>query len=300
MKLTDQFDWGRRTYVMGILNVTPDSFSGDGLLAGDDGAARAVERAREFLSGGADILDIGGESSRPGGDRVPVAVERDRVLPVIEAILEAFPDAVVSIDTYRAAVAEAAVSAGAQIINDIWALAADPELGAFAADNDVPVVLMHNRSRRGAVVFEDGVGGRYQGAEYDHVVDDVKRDLGDRLNAALEAGIDEAQIILDPGFGFGKSPGGNMALLNHLGAFKSLGRPLLIGPSRKSFIGKALDLPVEDRGAGTAAAIAVGIARGADIVRVHDVAEMAVVARMTDAILRTGADGHSADGQEAS
>jgi dihydropteroate synthase len=272
---------------MGILNITPDSFSGDGLGAGeDDLIARAVGQARRFVAEGADILDIGGESTRPGSQPPGAVAERERVVPVIEAVRHALPETAISVDTYRADVAEAALDAGADIINDVWGLRADPALGPLAAARDAPVILMHNRSKPGHAEIDKRLGGQYAGARYDDLLADVARELSALAADARAAGIDEGQIVLDPGLGFGKTVEQNLALINHLDRFKALGYPLMVGASRKSFIGRILDAPVDDRLEGTAATLAIAIARGADIVRVHDVAEMTRVARMTDAILQ--------------
>jgi len=282
MRLKDRFSWGTRTYVMGILNVAPDSFSGDGLT--DTGAA--VAQARRFAEAGADILDIGGESTRPNARPLDVAVEISRVAPVIAAVRAALPDMPVSVDTYRAPVAAAALDAGADIVNDVWGLRADPEIAAVVAARGAPVILMHNRSRPGHAEIDARLGGQYIGAHYDDLLGEVADELVALADGALAAGIDADQIVLDPGLGFGKTVDHNLALMNRLDHFKALGYPILAGPSRKSFIGRVLDTPVEDRIFGTAAAVAVSILRGADIVRVHDAVEMAQVARMTDAILR--------------
>ena len=279
------FEWGRRTYVMGILNVTPDSFSGDGLLAEGDIAARAVAQARAFAAAGADIIDIGGESTRPGSTPVELEEELARVLPVITAVRAAV-DATISVDTYRAAVAAAALDAGAAWVNDVWGLRMDPELAGLIARRGCPIVLMHNRSRPKDVAQAERLGGRYVGVAYNDLIADVIRELQESIDLALAAGVRPDQIIIDPGIGFGKTVAQNLELIDRLDAFKALGYPLLLGPSRKSFIGYTLDLPPEERVEGTAAAVAIGIARGADIIRVHDVQAMARVARMTDAIVR--------------
>lgn len=289
MRLKDHFDWGARTYVMGILNVTPDSFSGDG-LGGAGATARAVAQAQAFAAAGADILDIGGESTRPGAEPLTAGAERDRVVPVIEAVRAALPDAVISIDTYRASVADAALNAGADIVNDVWGLRADPELAAVVAAHGVPVVLMHNRSRPGSAAIDARLGGQYVAPDYDDLLTEVAVELTVLASEACAAGIEREQIVLDPGLAFGKTVAQNLFLIDNLGMLKALGFPLLVGPSRKSFIGQTLDLPVEERVEGTAATVAVAIARGADIVRVHDVAEMVRVARMTDAIVRAAPD----------
>ncbi len=274
--------FGSRTYIMGIINVTPDSFSGDGLANSVYPLRSALEQADEFLKAGADILDIGGESTRPGAEPVNQQQELNRVIPVIEALAAAFPDAILSVDTYRAATAEAALRAGADWVNDVWGLQADADLAGLCADANVPVVLMHNRSKASQAVL-----GRYVGVEYADLLEDVKRELLVSVEIALNAVIKKENIILDPGIGFGKTVEQNLELLNRLDEIKALGYPVLLGPSRKSFIGYTLDLPPEDRVEGTAAAVAVGITRGADIIRVHDVAAMARVARMTDAIVRS-------------
>ena len=280
------FNWGSRTYVMGILNVTPDSFSGDGIITKGDTVELAVEQARDFLTNGADILDVGGESTRPGSEPVDTDEELERVIPVIEAIVKKFPDALISIDTYKARVAEAAFKAGAHILNDVWGLRADPELANLAAKYKAPVILMHNRSNPASVEVRAQLGNAYIGSTYENLMEDVKRELLVSVELARKAGIEEAHVILDPGIGFGKTREHNLELINRLDEIRALGYPVLLGPSRKSFIGFTLDLPADQRVEGTAATVAVGIARGADIIRVHDVKEMVRVAKMTDAIVR--------------
>jgi len=281
------FDWGSRTYVMGILNVTPDSFSGDGIIAQGDAVSVSVEQARAFLAANCDILDVGGESTRPGSQPVDAAAEKERVIPVIEAIVREFPDALISIDTYKADVAEAALNAGASIVNDVWGLRADPDLARVAAKFGVPVILMHNRSNPASVEVKAQLGNAYIGSEYQNLIEDVKRELMDSVNIARRAGIPDERIILDPGIGFGKTVTHNLELIRRLDEIRALGFPVLLGPSRKSFIGYTLDLPPDQRVEGTAAAVAVGITRGADIVRVHDVREISRVVKMTDAIVRS-------------
>ena len=266
-----RFAWGERTYVMGVINVTPDSFSNDG-VGGDVDAA--VRMAAQFQEDGADIIDVGGESTRPPGiygNSKPVSVDEElgRVVPMIEAIKRE-TDLPVSIDTYKAAVAQAAIEAGASIINDIWAFQRDPEMRKVAADAVMPVVLMHNQV----------------GTEYDDPVPDIVEGLRQRVDAAVHGGVRQENIIVDPGMGFGKTAEQNLEILRRLGEFGALGLPLLVGMSRKSTIGFVLGLPVDDRVEGTAATVALSIAGGADIVRVHDVKEMARVARMTDAVVR--------------
>jgi dihydropteroate synthase len=280
------FIWGARTYVMGILNVTPDSFSGDGLIAQGDAVEAALAQARGFLAAGADILDVGGESTRPGSQPVSADEELARVIPVIRRIVDEFPRALISIDTYKAEVAEAAFEAGAHILNDVWGLRADSGLASVAARFGAPVILMHNRSNPASVQVREQLGNAYIGAEYADLIEDVKRELMESVQIALKAGVEETHLVLDPGIGFGKTREQNLALINRLGEIRSLGFPILLGPSRKSFIGYTLDLPPAQRVEGTAAAVAVGITRGADIIRVHDVMEMARVAKMTDALVR--------------
>jgi len=289
------FNWGSRTYVMGILNITPDSFSGDGILPKGDVIQNAVDQAGQFLENGADILDVGGESTRPGSQAVSVDEELERVIPVIQALKQNFPDALISIDTYKASVAEEGFKAGAHILNDVWALRADPELAPVARKFDVPVILMHNRSNPASVEVRYQLGNAYIGAEYENLIEDVKRELLASVDIATTAGVAERHLILDPGIGFGKTREHNLALINRLDEVRALGYPVLLGPSRKSFIGFTLDLPADQRVEGTAATIAVGITRGADIIRVHDVKEMARVAKMTDALVRKS-EGESARG----
>lgn len=285
-----EFAWGQRTYVMGIINVTPDSFSGDGLIRSEQiSMERVVEaamaQARAFLEQGADILDIGGESTRPGSVPVDAETELSRVLPVIRKLRQE-TDAPISIDTYRASVARAALEAGADLVNDVWGLQMDPDMGMLVAQKGVPVILMHNRSKPKDAVQTERLGGHYVGVHYDDLLADVMREIEQLVENAVAAGIARERIIIDPGIGFGKTVEQNLRLLNHLDELRSLGLPILVGPSRKSFIGHVLNLPPEDRLEGTAAAVAMGIVRGADIVRVHDVRAMVRVARMIDALLQ--------------
>jgi len=280
------FNWGSRTYIMGILNVTPDSFSGDGIIAKGDAVTAAVNQARDFLASGADILDVGGESTRPGSAPVNADEEMERVIPVIQALNKNFPETLISIDTYKAQVAEEAIKAGAQIVNDVWGLRADDGLAAVVAKYKTPVILMHNRSNPASVEVREKFGNAYVGAEYGNLIEDVKRELLDCVAIAKNAQIADPLIVLDPGIGFGKTREHNLELVNRLDSIRELGYPILLGTSRKSFIGFTLDLPADQRVEGTAATVAVGIARGADIIRVHDVKEMARVAKMTDAIVR--------------
>jgi dihydropteroate synthase len=270
---------------MGIINATPDSFSGDGVLVGEAAVETAVAQARQFIADGADILDIGGESTRPGSQPVSAEEEMARILPVIKAIRQV-ADVPISVDTYRADVARAALEAGADWVNDVWGLQMDEAMVSLVAEKGCPLVIMHNRSKPKDVFQTEKLGGMYQGAEYDDLFADVMGELQVSIDLALEAGVDKSQIIIDPGIGFGKSITQNMQLINELDRFKALGCPILLGPSRKSFIGYTLDLPPEERVEGTAVTVAIGIDRGADIVRVHDVKEMVRVAKMTDAIVR--------------
>jgi dihydropteroate synthase len=280
------FNWGSRTYVMGILNVTPDSFSGDGIITKGDAVQVAVEQARNFLACGADILDVGGESTRPGSAPVNADEEMERVIPIVRALKNNFPEAILSIDTYKAQVAEEAIRAGAQIINDVWGLRADDGLALVAAKYKTPVILMHNRSNPASVEIREKFGNAYIGAEYENLIEDVKRELLNSVELARKAGVAESHIVLDPGVGFGKTREHNLELIDRLNEIRELGYPILLGTSRKSFIGFTLNLPADQRVEGTAATVAVGITRGADIIRVHDVKEIARVAKMTDAIVR--------------
>lgn len=282
--------FGRQTFIMGILNVTPDSFSGDGLLQNSQVVQAAIDQAVRFVDAGATILDIGGESTRPGAAAVSAAEELDRILPVIKAIIDLQLNVLLSVDTYKASVAEAALLNGVHWVNDIWGLRADEGMAAVVAKRHAPVVLMHNRSQAGKVILMDRLGGQYLGSDYANFMEDVKNDLLELVDHARQAGIQGEQIILDPGVGFGKTVAQNLELVNRLDEIKALGYPLLLGPSRKSFIGYTLDLPPEERLEGTAAVCAIGIARGADILRVHDVEAMARVARMSDALVRPTTD----------
>lgn len=281
-----QLEWGKRTYIMGILNITPDSFSGDGILSESDTVSAAVEQAKQFTAEGAHILDFGAESSRPGSETIPANIEIERILPVLKIVRSEISQAIISIDTYKAETAEICLENGADWINDIWGLRADPQLADVIAKHNATVVLMHNRSSAKAVQNLGDLGRSYSAAEYDDVMDDIKSLLSESIALAKKAGIDDDKIILDPGIGFGKSVENNLVILNRLDEMKSLGYPILIGPSRKSFIGQVLNLPVNEREEGTAAAVAIGIARGADIIRVHSVQDMTRVAQMSDAILK--------------
>jgi dihydropteroate synthase len=295
------FEWGDRTYVMGIVNVTPDSFSGDGLLAGtaaregasvqiDSAAAgataaagagnsalgpmtveAAVAQARRMVEEGADILDVGGESTRPGHVEVPVAEEAARVVPVIAAIHAALPEIPVSVDTSKPAVAAAAIEAGATLLNDVWGVSNDDGMARLAAAARVPLVVMHNRV----------------GTDYADFWSELMADLRAALDRAVAAGVPRRDLIVDPGFGFGKTPEHNLTVMRSLGELRALGQPILLGTSRKSTIGRVLGgLPPEERLEGTLATTAIGIAAGVDIVRVHDVRANVRAARVADAIAR--------------
>jgi len=287
MKLSlPPLEFGRKTLVMGIINVTPDSFSGDGLISRADTVRAALEQAQRFVEAGADILDIGGESTRPGAAAVTEQEEQARVLPVIEALRSSGIDTPVSIDTYKSAVAEAALRRGADWINDVWALRADPHMAEVAAAFQAPLILMHNRSQPAHAELQQNLGGRYVGISYTNLIKEICDELMESVAVARSAGVADEHIILDPGIGFGKTVEHNLELVNRLDEIKKLGFPVLLGASRKSFIGYTLDVPPEERVEGTAAVCAIGIARGADIIRVHDVEVMVRVARMADAITR--------------
>jgi dihydropteroate synthase len=272
------FYWGKRTYVMGVINVSPDSFSGDGLADVEE----AVARAERLASEGADIIDIGGESTRPASDPISIDQELRRVIPVVEKIAQqiAVP---LSVDTYKMEVARQALNAGADMINDIWGLKKEPGLAELAAEKDVPIVLMSNQ----------------RGSPCHDIMSTVISDLKRAIEQALDAGVPRENIIIDPGIGFGKTQEQNLQVLQRLEELQGLGSPILLGSSRKSFIGWVLDLTPEQRSnevtfvqprdqrlEGTAATIAIGIAKGTDIVRVHDVKEMVRVCKMSDALVR--------------
>jgi len=257
------FSWGTRVYLMGIVNVTPDSFSGDGVP--DAGAA--VEQGLRMVAEGADMLDVGGESTRPGHRPVTAEVELARVLPVVTR-LAAEAGVPVSVDTWKLEVAEACVAAGASILNDVWGLQRSPGLAGLAAREGLGLVVMHNQA----------------GTDYADLVPDLLRSLRRSLAVAEAAGVPAERVIVDPGIGFGKTGDQNLVVLRRLTELKALDRPLLVGTSRKSFIGRILDLPVDDRLEGTAASVAAAVLRGADIVRVHDVKAMSRVVRVAEAL----------------
>ena len=258
--------WGRRTYVMGIINVTPDSFSGDGLASDLQAVAAQAVRYQEE---GADLLDVGAESTRPGSTPITLQEELARLLPALDTILSRV-NLPVSVDTYKSEVARHAIQAGATIVNDVWGLKKDPEIAKAVSEGGAGLIIMHNQET----------------LRYRDLVPDVLASLSQSMVLARAAGVPQENIILDPGIGFGKTPDHNLEILKRLSEFKTLGRPLLVGTSRKSTIGRVLDLPPDQRLEGTAATVALSIASGADMVRVHDVREMARVCRMTDAVVR--------------
>lgn len=283
-----QLAWGTRTYVMAIINVTPDSFSADGLMQPNvDLAAAALAQAQRAADEGADIIDVGGESTRPGSQPLDSADELARVIPAITAIRSAL-DLPISIDTYHADVAEAALNAGAHIINDIWGLrtpdgAWNEALAKLVAERAVPIILMHNRS---GVAIKTELGSHFGPGNYHDLIGEVIAELRQSVDFALSHGILREHIIIDPGLGFGKSPTQNLLLMRRLGELRSLGLPILVGASRKSFIGMALQLPPSQRDESTAAVTALAIQAGADIVRVHNVQMNVRAARISDAIMR--------------
>ena len=265
--------WEKKTYVMGIINATPDSFSGDGI---NGNIEAGVSQALSFYSEGADILDIGGESTRPQSlygnvKDISGKEEINRVVPLVEEI-RARSGGMISVDTSKSAVADAAIKAGANMVNDVWALKKDPEMVEVVASAKVYVVLMHNDSN----------------PSYSDVVYDTIESLKKSVDKAVRDGISEDLIIIDPGIGFGKDMRQNLTILRRLEEYKSIGRPILVGTSRKSTIGNILQVPVHERTYGTAASIAIAIAKGTNIVRVHDIGEMAQVCKMSDAIIREG------------
>jgi dihydropteroate synthase len=260
-----EFRWGERTYVMGIVNVDPDSFSGDGLRDADD----AIAQAKRFVAEGADIIDVGGESTRPNAQPLSAEEELRRVMPVIKR-LAAELKVPVSIDTYKSEVAWQAVAAGARMINDVWELKRDPKLARVAAEAGVPLIISQNQ----------------RDSKFHDFFPELIASLKKSMKIALDAGVDWNNIIIDPGVGFGKTVEQNVEIVRRLAELKILGRPILLGTSRKSFIGHVLDLPVDQRLEGTAATVAIGIANGAEMVRVHDVAQMVRVVKMSDAIVR--------------
>ena len=266
--------FGERTHIMGVLNVTPDSFSDGGAYLNVN---TAVTHAKNMVAEGATIIDIGGESSRPGAEPVPADIELNRILPVIRAIVSEHLDVPISIDTTKAVVAEQALDAGAHIINDITALRGDATMAHVAAEMGAGVILMHMKGTPRTM---------QRAAQYQNVVEEICKALENWINDALQNGIDPDQVIIDPGIGFGKTTEQNLQILKHLDVFKQLNKPILIGTSRKSFIGNLLDLPVTERVEGTLATVCWAIAHGADVVRVHDVKSTARATRMTDMLYR--------------
>ena len=285
MYLPNHFVWGTQTYVMGVINVTPDSFSGDGLGQKDKLVDNALKLGTHFVKAGAHLLDIGGESTRPGSSTITVKEELDRVIPVVRALADNV-SVPISIDTSKSIVADEALTAGASIVNDIWGLRKDPELANIISKHQSAIILMHNSSQPLDTETHELLGSRYKSTLYNDFLPSIRADLENSVSIARNANVDQANIIIDPGIGFGKSVSQNTRLINELNYFTELGYPILIGPSRKSFIGYTLNLPVEERLEGTAASIAIGIARGADMVRVHDVKSMARVVHMTDSLVR--------------
>lgn len=264
--------WGSRTHVMGIVNVTPDSFSGDGLLAG--GVPGVLDRCRRMVSEGADLLDLGGESTRPGHTPVDTATELGRIVPVMRAVRAEFPGLPLSVDTRDPVVGAAALDAGADILNDVAGVTGTGSMAALAGERGVPYILMHDRSL----------------PTTDDLMTRVIEDLGLAVERAEASGCRRDQIIVDPGIGFGKDAMGNLVLLRELARVRELGLPVLLGASRKSTIGRVLDLPPQDRLEGTLATTVLGVAAGVDIVRVHDVRANLRAARMADAIVRGWTD----------
>lgn len=269
---------GRRTLLMGVVNVTPDSFSDGGQFLE---TGKAIEHGARLAAEGADILDVGGESTRPGAEQVDAETECSRVLPVIEGLVREI-GVPISIDTSKGAVARRALDAGAAVVNDVTALRGDPEMAGVVARSGAPVVLMHMQGTPRTM---------QEHPRYDDLMGEIVASLRESMGLAADAGIEEGQIVVDPGLGFGKTVEHNLEVLRRLGELRSLGRPILVGPSRKSFIGKLTGAPAGERLFGTAATVALAIARGAHIIRVHDVAAMRQVARMADAILRGAGEG---------
>jgi len=261
-------DFNQKTFIMGILNATPDSFSDGGRYNNTD---RAIEHAMSMVRDGADIIDIGGESTRPGFVEVAVEEEISRVVPIISAVASSVK-VPISIDTYKAEVAKQAIEAGAHIINDIWGAKADPNMAKVASQYQVPIILMHNRNNK----------------DYDDLIDDMIEDLTESIEIVKAAGVPDRKIILDPGIGFAKTFEDNIKVLQNLEKFKKLGFPVLLGTSRKGFIGQVMDLPPNERGEGTGATTCIGIQKGCDIVRVHDVLLNARLAKMTDVLVGKG------------
>jgi dihydropteroate synthase len=267
-----QLNIEKETIIMGILNATPDSFSDGGKFNAVDGA---VAHAKTLVQQGAHMIDIGGESTRPGAAKVSIEEELKRIKPIVQEVAKAV-NVPISIDTYKAEVAEVALKAGAHIINDVWGAKADPNMAKVAAAYNVPIILMHNR----------------KSSEYIDLIEDMKNDLLESISIAKHAGVKDENIIIDPGIGFAKTFEQNLEVMRKLDQFSSLGYPMLLGTSRKSMIGTALNLPVEERVEGTGATVCLGIEKGCQIVRVHDVLEMSRMAKMMDAMLGKGVNKH--------
>ncbi|WP_077623928.1 dihydropteroate synthase [Sediminibacillus massiliensis] len=263
-----RYNLSKKTLVMGILNITPDSFSDGGKY---NEIELAVEKAKTMENDGADIIDIGGESTRPGFQPISAEEELERIIPIISAVKDSV-DIPISVDTYKAKTAREAIKAGASIINDIWGAKYDQEMAAVAAEYEVPIILMHNRDNK----------------DYHNMLDDIEADLQESIDIAIKAGVKKENIILDPGIGFAKTAEDNLFVMRHMERFTNLGYPLLLGTSRKSMIGKVLDLPPEERDEGTGATVCYGMTKGADIVRVHNVKMTARMTRMMDAMLGKG------------
>ncbi|WP_246946065.1 dihydropteroate synthase [Bacillus pinisoli] len=263
--MINKLDFGKKTYIMGILNVTPDSFSDGGSY---NTIESATQRAKKMIVEGADIIDIGGESTRPGSTKVSLEEELHRTIPVIKELSKRI-DAPISIDTYKAEVAKQAIEAGAHIINDVWGAKADPNMAKVAADYQVPIVLMHNRDNR----------------NYSNLMQDVISDLMESISIAKFAGVKDEQIIVDPGIGFAKDFNMNIEVMQNLDQIVALGYPVLLGTSRKSFIGQILDLPPDERMEGTGATVCLGIQKGCHMVRIHDVSAMSRMAKVMDVLV---------------
>ena len=258
--------WGLRTYVMGIINVSPDSFSGDGF---DYDVQGVIDQGLRFQTEGADILDLGAQSTRPGYQEITDDEELRRLMPALEGLIDTV-DIPISVDTHKPVIAKAAIETGASIINDIWGLKYNPDIALISAEYETPIVMMHNQST----------------TDYSDLIPNMLESLNNSINLALQSGVAKRNIIIDPGIGFGKTPDQNLEIIKRLKEFLTLGYPILIGTSRKSTIGYILDAPPDQRIEGTASTIALSIAEGVDIIRVHDVKEMVKVSRMTDAIVR--------------
>ena len=262
------FDFSKQTYVMGILNVTPDSFSDGGKFTE---IVAAVAHAKQMVEMGAHVIDIGAESTRPGASEVSIEEEVERAIPIIHAISEAV-NVPISIDTYKSEVAKQAIEAGASIINDVWGAKADPNMAKVAAEYGVPIILMHNRDN----------------IDYGDIMEDMVSDLKESISICHQAGVADEKIMIDPGIGFAKTYEDNLEVLRRLEELQVLDYPILLATSRKSFIAKTLDLPVDERVEGTGASVCLGIAKGCHMIRVHDVLEMTRMAKMMDAMLGKG------------